>query len=160
MKMRKFKVGDQVAHLSHGVGTIQKIVDHNETKFYVIEIRDNGAPKKVFSPVENAPERIREIMSTSTADKILNVLKDKKPNFHIQTWNRRYREYMECIHSGKPESIAKVLADLHHGGHDLSFGERKLRDYAMHLIVAEFAISKRISQDDAQCQIVEALNGI
>ena len=42
-----------------------------------------------------------------------------------QTWNRRYREYMEKIKTGSVFEIAEVLRDLSllKNGKDLSFGE-------------------------------------
>jgi CarD family transcriptional regulator len=141
----RYKVGDSVVHLSHGVGTVERI-DKREfgpgktTEFYVIEIDDNGAPKKVFVPIESQAARLRPVMSKVEAAECLEIVKAQK-DFGIdhQTWNRRYREYMEKIHNGSAKEIAEVVSALLALRNDkaLSFGERKLLDHALTLLEKE-----------------------
>lgn len=53
------------------------------------------------------------------------------------TWNRRYREYQEKIKSNNLSEIAEVYAKLKliKERKDLSFGERKMLDYAYRILV-------------------------
>jgi CarD family transcriptional regulator len=62
-----------------------------------------------------------------------------------QTWNRRYREYMEKIKTGSVFEIAEVLRDLQRLKTDkeLSFGERKMLDTARTLLVKEIAVATK-----------------
>jgi CarD family transcriptional regulator len=61
-----------------------------------------------------------------------------------QTWNRRYREYMEKIKTGSLFEVAEVFRDLSllKLNKDLSFGERKLYDTAQNLLVKELSTAK------------------
>jgi CarD family transcriptional regulator len=60
-----------------------------------------------------------------------------------QTWNRRYREYMEKIKTGSVYEIAEVLRDLVvlKVDKELSFGERKMLDTARNLLLKELTLA-------------------
>ena len=75
---------------------------------------------------------------------VYNILKSKEIAVEGQTWNRRYREYMDKIKTGSVFEIAEVLRDLSllKATKDLSFGERKMLDTARTLLVKELAIAK------------------
>ena len=65
-----------------------------------------------------------------------------------QTWNRRYREYMEKIKTGSLFDVAEVFRDLYllKSTKDLSFGERKLFDTAHGLLVKELSTAKNTDE--------------
>lgn len=132
----ELKVGETVVHLSHGIGIVASIETRdfaggNSQAFYILEIDDNGAPKRVFVPVESAGQRVRKVMGRETLARVRAILQGP-PRETGQTWNRRYREYMEQIASGDPLKLAEVVCDLNHLNRekDLSFGERKMLDHA------------------------------
>jgi CarD family transcriptional regulator len=60
--------------------------------------------------------------------------------------------------SGQPTEIAKVLRDMHRLKFDkeLSFGERRLLDQALSLLVEEIALAKKSSREEVTARI-EAL---
>jgi len=62
-----------------------------------------------------------------------------------QTWNRRYREYMDKIKTGSAFEVAEVLRDLYllRSDKDLSYGERKMLDTAMNLLVKEISLAQK-----------------
>lgn len=145
----KYKIGQTVVHLSHGIGKIVNIVPKDviengkvlkQQSIYVMEINDNGTPKKVFVPVDTADNKIRQVVSKDEAVKVLNYIKTTHVEvIDHQTWNRRYREYMEKIHSGEIQAIAEVFVSLRQlkKEKDLSFGERKLYQQAQDLLQKE-----------------------
>ena len=145
----KYKVGDTVVHLAHGVGEIKSIETREfrpgvEQSFYILGIFDNGAPKKVFVPVDASLKRLRPIISKTQAKQLLSSFDKDEENFvDHQTWNRRYREFMEKIHTGNIEEISQVVRILFRikRDKDLSFGERKLFDQALTLLVTELAFA-------------------
>lgn len=146
--MYMYKAGDKVVHLSHGVGVITSI-EHREfkpgefTSLYVLSIEDHGAPKKIFVPVESAAQRLRPIANQIDKNKILSYLKDKTPIVDDnQTWYRKYRGYMEKIHSGDAMNIAYVVKSIIslRETKDLSFGERKLFQIAIDLLEQELDV--------------------
>ena len=68
--------------------------------------------------------------------RVYKILKERRLPLDNQTWNRRYREYMEKIKTGSVFEIAGVLRDLYllQSDKDLSFGEKKMLDTAKALL--------------------------
>ena len=159
--MYQFKVGDNAVHLSHGVGVVRAIEEREfspgiKQSFYILEIHDNGAPKKVFVPTDNSAQRLRPIIRKKEVEKVYEILRRKDTTvIDHQTWNRRYREYMEKIHTGQVHEIAEVLRALFilKHGKDLSFGERKLLDQAKTLLVKELSLAQNIQESDVEKEI-------
>ncbi len=164
--MYQFKVGDNAVHLSHGVGVVkgieERVFSGGMKQFvYILEIHDNGAPKKVFVPIENSAQRLRPIIKQKEVEEVYKILRKKEPSaIDHQTWNRRYREYMEKIHTGQVQEIAEVLRALFLLKHDkdLSFGERKLLDQAKTLLVKELSLAQNIGEDQVEREL-EAIFG-
>jgi CarD family transcriptional regulator len=75
-----------------------------------------------------------------------------------QTWNRRYRRYLDKIKTGSVYDVAEVMRDLNLRKHEkaLSFGERKMLDTARSLLIQELAVSLSRDHDELQEEI-EAL---
>ena len=127
-----FKVGQTVVHLAYGIGTIKSIETRQfgdkKSEFYIMEIPDYDAPKKVFVPLDSAEQRLRLVVSQAEAEEVLNYIAKAKPSIQASTWNRRYREYMELIATGSLMDLAMVYLDLREiqKEKDLSFGERKM----------------------------------
>jgi CarD family transcriptional regulator len=161
----EYKVGENVVHLSHGVGVIRSIEEKTfafgKQHFYLVEIDDNKAPKKVFVPVSNSAKILRPIIKRKDVDQVYKILKKKETSpIDHQTWNRRYREYMEKIHTGQVHEIAEVLRALFLLKHDkdLSFGERSLLDQAKTFLVKELSLAQKLNEKDIESEI-EAIFG-
>lgn len=144
--MVSFKVGDNAVYPNHGVGRIAAI----ETKelggasqaFYIIEFLDNDT--KIMVPTDKAESRgVRAIISKAEADKVLALLKRTDVKIDNQTWNRRYREYLEKIKTGSVYEIAEVLRDLYllKVEKELSFGERTMLEKARRLLLNELSLA-------------------
>lgn len=159
--MHHFKVGDNAVHLSHGVGVVKGIEERTfssggKQRFYILEIHDSGAPKKVFVPIDGTGNRLRPIIKKKEVEEVYKILRKKKPNeVDHQTWNRRYREYMEKIHTGQVQEIAEVLRALFLLKHDkdLSFGERKLLDQAKSLLVKELSLAQNVEEKEVEKEL-------
>ncbi len=159
-----FKVGDLAVYPGHGVGIIEAIeskeISGITQTFYTIRIKGTGMT--VMVPVDNVKiVGLRKVVDEETVDKVYAILRDKNRKREVddnQTWNRRYREYMERIKTGCVLEIAKVLRDLYNLKNDkeLSFGERKMLDTARNLLVKELSIAKNI----AESKVEEELNSL
>jgi len=150
----EFKVGDMAVYPAHGVGEIQSIekreIAGNTHKFYILKILDSGMT--IMVPTGNVRNvGLREIINPDEVDIVYDILRERDISINEQTWNRRYREYMDKIKTGSVYEIAEVLRDLMllRYEKELSFGERKMLDTARTLIVKELAI--------AQCEDEEVL---
>jgi CarD family transcriptional regulator len=148
-----FKIGDKAVYPGHGVGVIDAIeakqISGTEHTFYILRILENGMT--IMIPRDNIEAvRLREVIRKIDVSKVIHILKDRDVTVDNQTWNRRYREYMEKINTGSIYEIAEVLRDLHllKADKELSFGERKIMDVAKNLLVKELAIARDVKESD------------
>lgn len=148
-----FKIGDKAVYPGHGVGIIDAIeskrISGKEHTFYILRILENGMT--IMIPRDNVEAvRLREVIRKIDVSKVIHILKDRDVTVDNQTWNRRYREYMEKINTGSIYEIAEVLRDLHllKADKELSFGERKIMDMAKNLLVKELAIARDVKESD------------
>jgi CarD family transcriptional regulator len=98
---------------------------------------------------------LRQIISQKQVSKVYKILKKKDIEIDAQTWNRRYREYVEKIKTGSIFEVAGVLRDLFllRLGKDLSFGERRMLDTARNLLVKELSIVKHSTEKSIEKEI-------
>jgi len=150
-----FNVGDLAVYPAHGVGVIEaietKTIGGADQTFYIMRILDNDM--KIMIPKGNAKHvGLREIISDEDIEQVYAILQDTEVEFTPQTWNRRYREYMEKIKTGSIFDLAAVLRDLYILQMDkpLSFGERKMMDTAKGLLVKELSIAKDAKEEEVE----------
>ncbi|HIE33339.1 MAG TPA: CarD family transcriptional regulator [Thermodesulfobacteriaceae bacterium] len=158
-----FNIGDVAVYPAHGVGVIEavesKVIGGQEKTFYVMRILENNMT--VLVPKDNAHKiGLRSVISKDEAQKVYSILKEKRPSLNHQTWNRRYREYMEKLKSGSIYEVAEVLRDLHLVSlqKPLSFGERKLFDTAHNLLVKELSLAEGLKEEEVERKIQQALS--
>ncbi len=156
----QFAVGDKAVVPALGVGIVKEIVDLDMEgavyQVYVIKIHDNGLTYMV--PVNNTGANgIREVIPLDAVEKVYEVLRDRKTPADKQTWNRRYREYMNKIKTGDPLEVAAVLRDLARlqSEKTLPFGERKMYDQAHSLIVQEVAEARDVPEQIIRDELEE-----
>lgn len=142
----EFKVGDNAVYPGHGVGRVNAIetkeIAGTKLTFYSIQILDSGM--KIMVPQANVKNvGLRPIISREEAFSVIGILKETNVKIDNQTWNRRYREYMEKIKTGGVREIAEVLRDLFllKVDKELSFGERKMLDTARSLLIKELILA-------------------
>ena len=101
---------------------------------------------------------LREVISEGDVKEVYNILKSKEIAVEGQTWNRRYREYMDKIKTGSVFEIAEVMRDLCvlRTSKELSFGERKMLETARGLMIKELAFAKGVGED----KIAEEIDAI
>ena len=147
-----FKIGDMAVYPTHGVGIIESIeikeISGDKQTFYVLRVLGNGMT--IMVPTDNADSvGLRQIISQKQVSKVYKILKKKDIEIDAQTWNRRYREYVEKIKTGSIFEVAGVLRDLFllRLDKDVSFGERRMLDTARNLLIKELSIVKKSSED-------------
>ncbi len=155
-----FAPKELVVYPAQGVGEVERI-DRQEVggitaEFYIVRILSNNVTLMV--PVKNAINvGLRNLCSLEKADEILASLEDRSgfTGYTGQNWNRRYREYSEKLKSADLCDVAYVLRELLLIGRDkeLSFGERRLLEQAMLLLVIELSFVLSRTQDDIRAQI-------
>lgn len=150
-----FDVGDLAVYPAHGVGVIEKIESQEisgcRQEFYVMRILENDMI--IMIPKNNVNNvGLREIIGEGEVRKLYSILKKKDVVIDNQTWNRRYREYMDKIKTGSVFEVAEVYRDLLmlKVEKDLSFGERKMLDTARSLLVKEISLAKNVKEEQVE----------
>ena len=153
-----FQEGDLAVYPAHGVGCIESIesreINGDTMKFYMMKIVENGMV--IMIPTTNVESvGLREVIPKKEIPEVYKVMQEKVQNMDNQTWNRRYREYMDKIKTGSIYDVAEVFRDLFQLRleKDLSFGERKLLDTAQNLLVQELSTAKDIDEQSMMQEI-------
>jgi CarD family transcriptional regulator len=158
-----FKVGDLAVYPAHGVGVIERIENREisgcQEDFFVMRILENNMI--IMIPSSNTKNvGLRELIDQTEVSKVFSILKNR--DMYVddnQTWNRRYRDYMDKIKSGSVFEVAEVYRDLSTIKQDkeLSFGERKMLDTARSLLVKEISLAKNMKEEDVERDIQSKL---
>jgi CarD family transcriptional regulator len=144
----EFNPGDLAVYPAHGVGRIEAIetreIGGASQDFYIMKILENSMV--IMIPIQNVVSvGLRSVIGRNEIKKIYKMMKSKQEtSLDNQTWNRRYREYMDKIKTGSLYDVAEVFRDLFllNLTKDLSFGERKLFDTAKGLLLKELCTAK------------------
>ena len=158
-KMRTFQVGDLAVYPAHGVGEIRaiesRVVNGEKHDFYIMKVIENGMT--IMIPTNNVESvGLRDVINKKEVPKVYAVMQSRKEGIaDNQTWNRRYRGYMDKIKTGSLYDVAEVFRDLFllKLNKDLSFGERKLYDTAQILLVRELSTAKKTDEDSILSEI-------
>lgn len=157
-----FNIGDLAVYPAHGVGKIESIESRDinglDMNFYIMRILENGMT--IMIPTANVESvGLRGVIREKDIPKVYEVMQQKKNDaIDNQTWNRRYREYMDKIKTGSLFDVAEVFRDLFllRLTKDLSFGERKLLDTAQSLLLKELCTARDTDEGTMMTEI-EAL---
>jgi CarD family transcriptional regulator len=158
-----FKIGDLAVYPAHGVGRIETIesreISGQKQDFYIMKILENDMI--IMIPVNNVESvGLRDIINKDEVVRVYDIMKQRDIPADNQTWNRRYREYMEKIKTGSVYEVAAVLRDLYllKVDKDLSFGERKMLDTAQSLLLKELSIAKETDERAIMSEIRDIFN--
>jgi len=160
LEVSVFAQGDMAVYPAHGVGIIEAIETQsiggvNQT-FYVMKILDNDMT--IMIPTANCENvGLRSIISPEEVDKVLSILMERDIKISSQTWNRRYRDYMDKIKTGSVFEVAAVLRDLYLLSDDkeLSYGERKMMDTAKSLLIKEISLARNEDEYEIEQQVAK-----
>src|SRR5499433_125317 len=113
--MLQFKVGNKVVYPAQGVAEVigieTKEIGGRLTSFYLLRIVNSDM--RILVPTDKAHQvGLREVASASEVEEVLDILREKEVHLDKQTWNRRYRGFMEKIKTGSLFEVAEVYRDL------------------------------------------------
>jgi CarD family transcriptional regulator len=157
-RTHEFKIGDKAVYPAQGVAEVvsieEKDIAGSRQKFYVLRILDTD--RKIMVPVNNASNvGLRPPISETEIREIFEILRERTIAFDNQTWNRRYRGFMDKIKTGSVFDVAEVMRDLYRlkAEKSLSFGERRMLETARSLIVKEIAVARKKTEAKIQAEI-------
>lgn len=148
-----FKIGDRAVYPGQGVteitGIESKQISGNTEVLYMLKVLNTN--RKIMIPVSKVGSvGLRKVIGNQEVESIYRVLQDRTVAGGNQTWNRRYRSYVEKINTGSILDVAEVLRDLSLLKYTkpLSFGERKMLDQARQLLVKELSVARAAEELD------------
>jgi CarD family transcriptional regulator len=151
----EFSIGEKAVYPAQGVAEVvgieEKSISNNKIKFYVLRILDTEM--KIMVPTKKAEQvGLRRLASTDDIDRVMEILEEQDVKMDKQTWNRRYRGFMEKIKTGSLFEVAEVYRDLSRLKHTktLSFGEKRMLDTARSLIVKELSVAQEKAPDKVE----------
>ena len=156
-----FRIGEKAVYPAHGVAEVigieKKEINTSVCAFYVLKVLATGM--QILVPKEKADQvGLRHVATASEIDEVFDILREKDVHIDKQTWNRRYRGFMEKIKTGSLFDVAEVYRDLYRlkSSKVLSFGERKMLDNAKQLIVKELAVARKWSEEKVEAELEKA----
>ena len=111
---------------------------------------------RILVPIDKADQvGLREVVQQDQIQEVYDILREKEVHIDKQTWNRRYRGFMEKIKTGSLFEVAEVFRDLYRlkNQKTLSFGERRMLDTARTLIVKELSVAKGTTESKVEREI-------
>jgi len=162
--LRQFHAGDLAVYPAHGVGRIEavesRVINGEKHDFYIMKVLESSMV--IMIPTMNVDSvGLRDVIDEGDIPKVYDIMRQKQDGpGENQTWNRRYREYMDKIKTGSLYDVAEVFRDLSllKLTKDLSFGERKLYDTAQLLLVKELSTAKNTDEKTIILEIEQLFN--
>ena len=153
-----FHVGEMAVYPAQGVAEVvgieEKEISGKVHRFYVLRIVDTDM--RIMVPLTKAQEvGLRQIIGEEEIAEVFDILREKEVHVDKQTWNRRYRGFMEKIKTGSLFEVAEVYRDLYRlkSSKTLSFGERRMLDTAKNLIVKELSVARKMNEGKMEKEI-------
>lgn len=150
-----FEVGDRAVYPVQGVVEVVRIeekdIGGSRQRFYVLSIV--GLDRKILVPTANAVAvGLRPLVTPAEIETVLAHLAAKPAVFDTQTWNRRARVYTDKMKTGNVMDAAEIVRELGwvRAKKPLAYGERRVLDATMALLVKEIALSR--GEDEAAVQ--------
>ena len=145
----------------HGAGIIEKIEEKEilgeRRRYYVLNVPCGDM--KIMIPVDSSDEiGVRNIISEEEIKTILAVLRAASSEMS-NNWNRRYRENMEKLKTGKAIEVAEVVRNLTRTDRErkLSTGEKKMLTNARQILLSEMVLAGDMDTASADILIDEAV---
>ena len=159
--MLEFSIGDKAVYPAQGVAEVigidNKEINNCVMSFYVLKVLDSEM--QILVPKDKADQvGLRYVATNEEIEEVLEILGEQDVHIDKQTWNRRYRGFMEKIKTGSLFEVAEVFRDLYRlkSTKPLSFGERRMLDTAKTLIVKEMSVVREISEAQVEEQLEKA----
>ncbi len=157
-----YAIGQKAVYPSRGlveiVGVERKEIHGKSASFYVLRLADSDM--RILVPIEKVDQvGLRPVAGADDVKEVLQILREDAVRFDRNTWNRRYRGFMEKIKSGSLFEVAEVFRDLSRlkKTKTLSFGERRMLDTARLLVVKELSAARKTPEAAVEKELERVL---
>jgi len=154
-----YSIGDHVVYPMHGAGTIEAIEEKTmmgeKKEYYVLLIPRNDI--RILVPCDRCEDvGMRQVIAKSDIAKVKSTLMGTSTEM-AKIWNRRYRDNMEKLKTGKITHVAEVVRDLMRVDRQkkLSTGEKKMLTNAKQILISELTLVSGKGVDELSTLIEE-----
>lgn len=140
-----YQPGDHVVHPLHGAGVITQVirqrVDGQEKSYFALQLQTENV--RILIPVDGcASVGVRPVVTCARAEEVLDAFRVLDTGSDA-SWNRRYRENMLRLRSGRLDEVSRVVKSLmlREREHGLSAGERRMLSTARQILLSELSIA-------------------
>lgn len=156
-----FKIGDKLVYPMHGAGVVENIEDKlilgEIRSYYIIEVLHGRM--RVMVPVSGSEQvGLRAITDHAGIRLMMDTLAAESTPMD-DNWNRRNRDNMDKLRTGKVDQVAEVVRNLMRVDRikKLSTGEKKLLNNARQILVGEIALVENVTEEEAAVMIDKAV---
>ena len=156
----KYKKGDYVVHIQHGVAHISDIQtknDFGETREYFV-LNFPTEEMVISVPINKTLYTIRPLINKTEAFQVVQKLKGE-PQESGPNWSRWYKVLQEKMYSGDIFQVAEVVRDLNYSNQTkgISPALKKMLNRARHALITEIRFSLGVDAEAAEIKINRAL---
>ena len=156
-----YSPGELLVHPLHGAGRIAQIVrqrvDGREKDYYVLLLSAGNV--RILIPVDGCEAvGVRQLVDAETARKLLAGIPELEAE-NDASWNRRYRENMLRLKSGRLEEVLAVMKGLllREKRVGLSTGEKRMFQTARQILYSELTIALETDEASLDRMLAELL---
>ena len=156
----KYKKGDYVVHIQHGVAHISDIQtksDFGETQEYFI-LNFPTEEMVISVPTNKTLYTVRPLINKTEAARVVQKLKED-PQESGANWSRWYKVLQEKMYSGDIFQVAEVVRDLNYSNQTkgISPALKKMLNRARDALITEVRFSLGLDPTAAETKIDRAL---
>ncbi len=156
----KYKKGDYVVHIQHGVAHISDIQvkdDFGEQQEYFV-LNFPTEEMVISVPTNKTVYTIRPLINKTEATKVVQKLKEE-PEESGANWSRWYKVLQEKMYSGDIFQVAEVVRDLNYSNQTkgISPALKKMLNRARNALITEVRFSQGLTAEESETKIDRAL---
>ncbi|MCE2526924.1 MAG: CarD family transcriptional regulator [Actinomycetia bacterium] len=156
----KYKKGDYVVHIQHGVAHISDIQvksDFGEEQEYFV-LNFPTEEMVISVPTNKTLYTIRPLIDKTEAGRVVQMLKED-PQESGANWSRWYKVLQEKMYSGDIFQVAEVVRDLNYSNQTkgISPALKKMLNRARSALITEIRFSLGLEAEAAETKINRAL---
>ena len=152
-----YSQNEKVVYPGHGVAVIKRMLERKvggkSMRFYELEFINKDMT--ILVPMDNLEAiGVRKLSSQKDIGVLFNMFAEPivpHQNEVALNWNKRNKEYLGKIRSGKLKEICEIYRDLKHieKQKELSFGEKNLLQQTELLLAEEIALACDMQKESA-----------
>lgn len=156
----KYKKGDYVVHIQHGVAHITDVrvkSDFGEEQEYFV-LNFPTEEMVISVPTDKTLYTIRPLIDKAEAARVVQKLKED-PQESGANWSRWYKVLQEKMYSGDIFQVAEVVRDLNYSSQTkgISPALKKMLNRARNALITEIRFSLGLEAEAAETKINRAL---